>query len=111
MSTENHYLVPKDATPLSGLIQDHIVAGVHLTVRGKFFEKGHYQQLINMSLIDHPKRIKVVPPAIVKPMPMWSGKQIVSTILLNLIPEETQPLNLVSKSKVSPKNWTTHAAR
>ena len=114
MSTENHYLVPKDATPLSGLIQDHIVAGVHLTVRGKFFEKGQYQQLINMSLIGvigHEKRIKVVSPAIVKPMSLWSGKQIITTILLNLIPDETPPLNLVSKSKVSPKNWSTRAAR
>ena len=99
MSTERHYLVPKDATPLSGLIQDHIVAGVHLTIRGNFFERGQYQQLVNMALIGHNRRIKVLPPAIVKPIPLWSGKQLISTILLNLIPDGKPPLTLVSKSK------------
>lgn len=36
----NHqYLVPKDGTPLGGLIQDHIIAAVLLTMRGRFFNK------------------------------------------------------------------------
>ena len=33
------YLVPKDGTPLGGLIQDHMVAGVKMTVRGRFFNR------------------------------------------------------------------------
>jgi DNA-directed RNA polymerase I subunit RPA1 len=37
VNVNNQYLVPKDGTPLSGLIQDHIVAGVHLSIRGRFF--------------------------------------------------------------------------
>jgi len=32
-------LVPKDGTPLSGLIQDHMVAGVRMTVRGCMFKR------------------------------------------------------------------------
>ena len=39
VSTQNQYLVPKDGTPLSGLIQDHVVSGVILTLRDRFFEK------------------------------------------------------------------------
>lgn len=35
----NQYLVPKDGTPLSGLIQDHIISGVRLSIRGRFFSK------------------------------------------------------------------------
>lgn len=38
-STNYQYLVPKDGTPLGGLIQDHIVAGVRLTVRGRLFSR------------------------------------------------------------------------
>ena len=87
------------------------MAGVHLTIRGNFFEKGQYQQLINMSLIGHPKRIEVLPPCIFKPIPLWSGKQLISTLLLNLIPDGKPLVSLVSKSKVSPKNWSTHPAR
>lgn len=33
------YLVPKDGTPLGGLIQDHIIGAVLLTMRGRFFTK------------------------------------------------------------------------
>lgn len=36
-STDFQYLVPKDGSPLAGLIQDHLVAGVALTIRGQFF--------------------------------------------------------------------------
>ncbi len=39
VSTREQYLVPKDGTPLSGLIQDHVVSGVLMTVRGKTFNR------------------------------------------------------------------------
>ena len=39
VNATNQYLGPKDGTPLSGLIQDHIISGVKLTIRGKFFKK------------------------------------------------------------------------
>lgn len=38
-SVINNYLVPKDGTPLSGLIQDHMISGVMLTIRGRFFNR------------------------------------------------------------------------
>jgi hypothetical protein len=37
--TYQHYLVSKDGTPLTGLIQDHVVAGTALTLRDRFFER------------------------------------------------------------------------
>jgi len=37
--TYQHFLVSKDGTPLTGLIQDHVVAGTALTMRDRFFEK------------------------------------------------------------------------
>lgn len=39
VNVNHQYLVPKDGTPLSGLIQDHIIAGILLTIRGCFFSK------------------------------------------------------------------------
>lgn len=35
----NQYLVPKDGTPLGGLIQDHIISGLKLMIRGNFFNR------------------------------------------------------------------------
>lgn len=31
--------------------------------------------------------------------------QVVSTVLLNIIPDGQQPLNLLSKAKISPQEW------
>lgn len=96
----NQYLVPKDGTPLSGLIQDHVIAGSKLTTRGRFFTRTDYQQLVFQGLSHKLSEIKLLPPAIVKPVELWSGKQIVSTVILNIIPEGMEPLNLVATSKI-----------
>ena len=34
---------------------------------------------------------------------LWSGKQVVSTVLLNIIPEDQDKLNLTSKAKIAQK--------
>ena len=39
VSTHHQYLVPKDGTPLSGLIQDHVVSGLLMTIRGRMFSR------------------------------------------------------------------------
>ncbi|XP_055383331.1 DNA-directed RNA polymerase I subunit RPA1, partial [Condylostylus longicornis] len=103
----NHYLVPKDGTPLGGLIQDHIISGVKLSVRGRFFNREDYHQLVFQGLSDLKGDIKLLPPAIMKPIRLWSGKQILSTIILNLIPEGYPGINLTSSAKVGAKHWIT----
>ncbi|KAK7474278.1 hypothetical protein BaRGS_00034470, partial [Batillaria attramentaria] len=104
-STDSQYLVPKDGTPLAGLIQDHMVAGTALTVRGQFFSRHDYCNLLQAALTDQNRRIRLLPPAIVKPCPMWSGKQVVSTLLLNIIPKGKKPLSLNSSTKIPEKSW------
>ena len=76
-STDYQYLVPKDGTPLAGLIQDYMVSGVWLTMRGQFFTQADYKQLVYAALVDHKKRIRQLKPAIVKPVRLWSGKQVI----------------------------------
>ncbi|CAF1124966.1 unnamed protein product [Adineta ricciae] len=106
MITYQHYLVSKDGTPLTGLIQDHVVAGTALTMRDRFFEKGDYQQLVYNAIGSNSRRkIRLLPPTILKPKQLWTGKQIISTILLYIQPEKESPLNLDSKSKLSMKSW------
>lgn len=88
MLSSEHYLVPKDGTPLGGLIHDHVVSGVALTMRGRFFDKMDYQFLVFNSFNNIRQNIKLLPPAIIKPKPLWTGKQVCYTftlILLNFI--------------------------
>lgn len=90
--TDLQYIVPTDGSPLRGLIQDHVVAGVKLTKRDTFLEKWEYQQLLfaalaslpGLELIRSNSNIELLPPAIVKPKTLWTGKQVISTLLNHL---------------------------
>ncbi|XP_076296243.1 RNA polymerase I subunit RpI1 [Lasioglossum baleicum] len=110
-SVPNQYLVPKDGTPLSGLIQDHMVSGVRLTVRGSFFTKQDYMQLVYAALSTIQGNIILLPPSIIKPVPLWSGKQIVSTVIINIIPSDQARINLISTAKINAKEWQTAKPR
>jgi DNA-directed RNA polymerase I subunit RPA1 len=90
--TDLQYIVPTDGSPLRGLIQDHVVGGVKMTKRDTFFEKWEYQQLLfaalsslpGLEVIRHNVKIEMVPPAIVKPCELWTGKQVITSILQHL---------------------------
>ncbi|XP_051174534.1 DNA-directed RNA polymerase I subunit RPA1 [Leptopilina boulardi] len=107
----NQYLVPKDGTPLSGLIQDHIISGVRLTMRGQFFNKEEYQHLTFAALWSLPGDFILLPPSILKPKVLWSGKQVISTIIINLIPKGKARINLTGKAKIGNKEWTIEEPR
>ncbi len=107
--TDHQYLAATAGKPLRGLIQDHISMGVWLTNRDTFFNREDYHQLLygclrpedNQTISD---RIETVPPAIVKPRPLWTGKQIVTTVLKNITPDTHPGLTLLGKS-TSAGHW------
>lgn len=110
-NVSNQYLVPKDGTPLSGLIQDHMVSGVRLTVRGTFFTREDYMQLVYAALSTIQDNIILLPPSIIKPVPLWSGKQLVSTVIINIIPPNQARINLTANAKINVKEWQVEKAR
>ncbi|XP_003705866.1 RNA polymerase I subunit RpI1 [Megachile rotundata] len=110
-NVSNQYLVPKDGTPLSGLIQDHMISGVRLTVRGAFFSRIDYMQLVYAALSTIKDDIILLPPSIIKPTPLWSGKQIVSTVIINIIPPNQARINLTASAKINAKEWQVAKAR
>jgi DNA-directed RNA polymerase I subunit RPA1 len=58
-----------------------MVSGVKLTMRGRFFRKDQYHQLVYSSLTDKRGRVKLLPPSMLKPCVMWSGKQVCAAVL------------------------------
>lgn len=110
-SVPYQYLVPKDGSPLAGLIQDHVIAGVKLSLRGRFFNREDYYQMVYQAFPRIASEIKLLPPAIIKPVPLWSGKQIFSTIIINSTPKGKPPICLESTAKISAKAWQTGKPR
>lgn len=105
VNVANQYLVPRDGTPLSGLIQDHVVAGIRLSIRGRFFNRLEYNHLVYQALSFLKDDIVLLPPAMLKPAELWSGKQIISTIIINLTPKGHALLNLNSTAKIGFNAW------
>nr|CCC92265.1 putative DNA-directed rna polymerase I largest subunit [Trypanosoma congolense IL3000] len=88
MDANSNYLVPTSGRPIRGLIQDHVAAGVLLTVPDKFFDRISFTQLVFNGLgpyIQGPNSVGlselIPPPAILKPRPLWTGKQLISVIV------------------------------
>ncbi|KAF7355507.1 DNA-directed RNA polymerase subunit [Mycena sanguinolenta] len=109
-NTDNQYLVPTSGNPLRGLIQDHVVAGVWMTSQDAFFTREEYFQLLYGALrpeeeVDERSRLVTLPPTIWKPTPLWTGKQIISTVLKNITPSNFDGLNLNAGTKVPGHLW------
>jgi DNA-directed RNA polymerase I subunit RPA1 len=108
--TDHQYLAGTAGKPLRGLIQDHISVSVWMCSRDTFFDRATYQQLIYNSLRPESghivgDRMETVTPAIIKPKPLWTGKQVITTILKNIKPVDCAPLGLDSKPSVSGDHW------
>jgi DNA-directed RNA polymerase I subunit RPA1 len=127
------YIVPTDGSPIRGLIQDHVIAGVQICQINRCFTKEEYSELVFLMLtglstdlglpdnqvsstnyyltsfsstnyyLTHLRlpdnQILTVPPAYMKPVRRWTGKQLITTILINLL-HDSPPLNTESGCKV-----------
>jgi len=108
--TDHQYLVATSGKPLRGLIQDHISMGVWLTNRDTSFNRDDYYQLLcsclrvedNHTTSD---RIQTIPPAVIKPSPRWTGKQVITSVLKNITPISHPGITLEDKSSTSAERW------
>lgn len=108
--TDHQYLSATAGKPLRGLIQDHISMGVQFTCRDTFFDQEDYQQLLYSCLRPENyhtvyERIQMLPPVILKPKALWTGKQVISTVLKNITPENRNGINLEGRSSTPGDRW------
>jgi len=111
-NTANQYISASTGKPLRGLIQDSVISAFFLTNRGTLLTKDEYQQLVYMAtwnIIAQNTRAKIIilPPAIMKPKQLWTGKQVISSIIKTIVGSEKpgllkdgNGLNMDAKAKV-----------
>jgi len=121
MATHKQYVVPTSGKPIRGLIQDSVISGVFMSSKDTFIGKDDYMQLVYAGLRElisdnKLRRVQTLPPTILKPRPLWTGKQVISTVLKNIVlsgmtPKEAKRsskicgMNLDSKSRLNAKEW------
>ncbi|KND93925.1 DNA-directed RNA polymerase I subunit [Tolypocladium ophioglossoides CBS 100239] len=108
--TDHQYLSGTQGKPLRGLIQDHISVSIALCSRDRFFSRGDYHSLVYSAIRPESgygfrERIELVTPAIIKPVPRWTGKQVITTILKNMQPPNSGPLTLRGESQIKAEQW------
>lgn len=108
--TDHQYLSATQGGPLRGLIQDHLSISVSLCNKDTFVHRGDYHQLVYSALRPESghilrERIELLPPAIFKPRPLWTGKQVITTILRNITPPSSGGLWMDGNSKIKGSAW------
>uniref|UniRef100_A0A8C2GKK3 DNA-directed RNA polymerase subunit n=1 Tax=Cyprinus carpio TaxID=7962 RepID=A0A8C2GKK3_CYPCA len=100
MGTKANLVTPRNGEPLIAAIQDFLTGAYLLTLKDTFFDRTKACQIVASILVGKDERIKISlpPPAILKPIRLWTGKQIFSLILK---PSRSCPVkaNLRTKGK------------
>ncbi len=90
--------------------------GVLLTKKDAFLTRDQYCQLVYSALEGLPRyqadpsaKVHLMPPAILKPQPLWTGKQVISSLIFGLTGDLPAPacyMDLDRKAKVNAKMWS-----
>ncbi|MCJ8738885.1 hypothetical protein PDJAM_G00040890 [Pangasius djambal] len=83
MGTKANLVTPRNGEPLIAAIQDFLTGGYLLTLKDTFFDRAKACQIIASILVGKDEKLKIAlpHPAIIKPVCLWTGKQIFSLIL------------------------------
>ena len=80
MNVVKNIQTPKNGDPLISANQDFITASYLITQKDQFFDRGEF--FWNCAYFgDGLEQIDIPPPAIIKPVELWTGKQLMSLLL------------------------------
>ena len=80
MGVHYNLITPRNGEPLVAASQDFLSAGYLLTQRDRFFSHEEFCRLVAY-FGDADEQIDIPVPAILKPVPLWTGKQVFTMIL------------------------------
>ncbi|CAN7998226.1 unnamed protein product, partial [Ixodes hexagonus] len=104
MGTRANLVTPRNGEPLIAAIQDFITGGYLITQRDVFFDRAKACQLAAYILAgkDVGISVELPPPAIRKPVCLWTGKQIFGLIIR---PSRSSPV--LASLRAKGKSYTT----
>ncbi|XP_012574995.1 DNA-directed RNA polymerase I subunit 1-like isoform X1 [Cicer arietinum] len=125
VNANNQYVKPTSGDPIRALIQDHIVSAALLTKKDTFLSCEEFNQLLYSSgvsmtgmgpfpgkpgqkifMSNSDSEMFLFPPAIFKPEPLWTGKQVISA-LLYYITKGSPPFTVEKNAKIPSSFFKT----
>lgn len=80
MSTKKNIVTPRNGEPIIAAIQDFITASFLLSRKDKFYSRQQFAQFCSY-FADAELQIDIPPPAIWKPVQLWTGKQVFNCLM------------------------------
>lgn len=80
MGVKNNLLTPKSGEPIIAATQDFITGSYLISHKDSFYDRAQLAQLLSMMLDAH-LQFDIPPPAIFKPVALWTGKQVFSLLI------------------------------
>ncbi|PVV02627.1 hypothetical protein BB560_002917 [Smittium megazygosporum] len=103
MGVKNNLVTPRNGEPIIGATQDFITTSYLITQKDKFYTRAEISQMISYCF-DADIHIDLPPPCILRPMCLWSGKQIINLLMKpNKKSNVSVTLEAKTKSFVKPK--------
>lgn len=78
MGNKSNLVTPRNGELLIAATQDFLTGGYLLTQKDSFFDRAKVCQIISQILAGDESEVKIElpPPAIIKPVQLWTGKQV-----------------------------------
>ena len=105
MGVHSNLVTPRNGEPLVASSQDFLSAAYLLTQKDQFFNHDTFCQLVSY-FGDADEEIDIPAPAIFKPIPLWTGKQIFSTML-----RPTKASKVLVSFETMEKNYASNLKR
>ncbi|CAJ0937344.1 unnamed protein product, partial [Mesorhabditis belari] len=106
MGVKSNLITPRSGEPLVAAIQDFITGGYLMTHKDTFFPRAEVHRFA-AAIIDasakKQTRMFIPPPAILRPVELWTGKQLIELVIRPDADSEIN-LNLKTKNKSYTKN-------
>ena len=102
MGVKHNLVTPRNGEPIIAAIQDFITASFLISNRDRFFDRTQFAQICS-TFGDATMHIEVPPPAILKPVRLWTGKQVFGCLIRPNLKGQNVLVNLEAKCRTFEK--------
>ena len=80
MDVKNNLMIPRSGEPLISATQDFLTSSYLITYKDMFLNRAEFMRICSF-FGDGEEKIEMPPPSIMKPIELWTGKQVINVLL------------------------------